>query len=188
VSFLDPPRCPNCNSELDLKALWQAAPKSGDAIVDRVAIACPTCGVKLRVLQSRSYAIGLLGFMIPLALAVVLIYVVPVARGSMNDIIRKGMLLVVLFGIIRLHKRYIPRLLTVRLLRDNEPARFPLAQSTSPESAAEVVQSNPLNLEPTQDDRPVWVCPKCHEENPGNFNECWKCLQLRPEVGASNSP
>jgi hypothetical protein len=179
MSLLDPPRCPNCNSDIDLTELWRAAPKSGDAIVDRVALACPTCGVKLRVLQTRSYVIGLLAFMIPFALAAVAIYLVPVARGSMNDIIRKGILLVVLFGIIRLHKRYIPRLLTVRLLRDNEPARFPLAPSTVPEPEGEVPSSNALDLEPIQDDQPVWVCPTCHEENPGNFNECWKCQKLR---------
>lgn len=26
---------------------------------------------------------------------------------------------------------------------------------------------------------PVWICPACHEENPGNFGECWKCQRLR---------
>jgi hypothetical protein len=26
---------------------------------------------------------------------------------------------------------------------------------------------------------PVWICPTCHEENPGNFEECWKCQRLR---------
>jgi hypothetical protein len=24
-----------------------------------------------------------------------------------------------------------------------------------------------------------WICPHCHEENPENFNECWKCLRMR---------
>jgi hypothetical protein len=27
---------------------------------------------------------------------------------------------------------------------------------------------------------PLWICPNCHEENPGNFEECWKCLKFRP--------
>jgi len=26
---------------------------------------------------------------------------------------------------------------------------------------------------------PVWICPACHEENPGNFGECWKCQRIR---------
>jgi hypothetical protein len=24
-----------------------------------------------------------------------------------------------------------------------------------------------------------WTCPHCHEENPANFNECWKCQRIR---------
>jgi hypothetical protein len=27
---------------------------------------------------------------------------------------------------------------------------------------------------------PSWICPNCHEENPGNFEECWKCQRNRP--------
>jgi len=27
---------------------------------------------------------------------------------------------------------------------------------------------------------PSWNCPHCHEDNPGNFEECWKCLKFRP--------
>lgn len=30
-----------------------------------------------------------------------------------------------------------------------------------------------------QDPLPVWICPACHEENPGNFEECWKCNRIR---------
>lgn len=31
---------------------------------------------------------------------------------------------------------------------------------------------------------PPWICPHCHEENPENFNECWKCQCLRAVSGA----
>jgi hypothetical protein len=31
---------------------------------------------------------------------------------------------------------------------------------------------------PQQDPLPVWICPACHEENPGNFEECWKCNRI----------
>jgi hypothetical protein len=27
---------------------------------------------------------------------------------------------------------------------------------------------------------PAWICARCHEENPGNFEECWKCQRNRP--------
>jgi len=26
---------------------------------------------------------------------------------------------------------------------------------------------------------PPWICTHCHEENPGNFYECWKCQRMR---------
>jgi hypothetical protein len=36
-----------------------------------------------------------------------------------------------------------------------------------------------------QDDEPSWICPYCHEDNPGNFQECWKCLKIRPAMEKS---
>jgi hypothetical protein len=32
----------------------------------------------------------------------------------------------------------------------------------------------------TEDVGPSWICPYCHESNPGNFEECWKCQKDRP--------
>jgi hypothetical protein len=29
------------------------------------------------------------------------------------------------------------------------------------------------------DPRPAWTCAHCHEENPENFEECWKCQKIR---------
>jgi hypothetical protein len=26
---------------------------------------------------------------------------------------------------------------------------------------------------------PSWICTHCHEQNPGNFGECWKCQRIR---------
>jgi hypothetical protein len=33
-----------------------------------------------------------------------------------------------------------------------------------------------LNERPDLD---TWTCPNCHERNPGNFEECWKCQRIR---------
>ena len=35
---------------------------------------------------------------------------------------------------------------------------------------------------------PAWTCPYCHEENPANFGECWKCLKIRPTEAQDSSP
>jgi hypothetical protein len=61
MSLLDVPRCPNCNSIIDLTELWDAAPKSqgGSLIVRPVGLACPTGGVKLKVLQRPMTACGM---------------------------------------------------------------------------------------------------------------------------------
>jgi len=186
MSLLDPPRCPNCNSLIDLAELWQAAPKSRNTIISPVAIVCLVCGAKLRVLQGRSYLLGLLAIAVPFAVMVVGIVVAPVTRGSTNYYIRMGIFAVLAFGAIRLHARNIPRLLTVRLLKDNERVRYPLVRSTIPEPGTSL--DGVLNLEPSEDGRPVWVCPECGEENPGNFEECWKCQTWRiSEAGPLSS-
>jgi H+/Cl- antiporter ClcA len=35
------------------------------------------------------------------------------------------------------------------------------------------------SLEPLAEELPGWTCPACHEENPANFEECWKCQRIR---------
>jgi hypothetical protein len=32
---------------------------------------------------------------------------------------------------------------------------------------------------------PSWICAHCHEENPGNFGECWKCQKIRESKSPS---
>jgi hypothetical protein len=185
MSFLDPPRCPNCYSLIDLAELWRAAPKSRNTISSPVAIVCPVCGVKLRVLQGRSYLIGLLAVAIPFAVMMVSNFVAPVTRRSMDYNVRMGIFAVIVFGAASIHSRNIPRLLTVRLLKDNEAVRYPLAPSTIPEPEASL--EGALSLEPTEDGRPIWFCSKCGEENPGNFEECWKCQTWRVQEAGSIS-
>jgi hypothetical protein len=48
------------------------------------------------------------------------------------------------------------------------------ASSNEPRSAERA-------FEPASDPRPSWTCPDCGEDNPGTFNECWKCQRLRAE-------
>jgi hypothetical protein len=58
---------------------------------------------------------------------------------------------------------------------------FPVSKRAVPEVAA--VEEVP------DDTRPAWACPKCGEENPGNFSECWKCQTWRAdEKRESNNP
>jgi hypothetical protein len=70
MPLLDPPRCPNCHSEIALKGLWVAAPKNrgGALILRSVGITCPTCRVPLKVLQGRVVWTLLLSYVFPFVL------------------------------------------------------------------------------------------------------------------------
>jgi hypothetical protein len=86
-----------------------------------------------------------------------------------------------------LFQKSIPRLLRLRLFEAGETAGFPLvtlAEDLAAEREA-IVEEDEQNPEPTADDGPAWICKSRGEENPGNFNECWKCLKMRPEAEES---
>lgn len=51
------------------------------------------------------------------------------------------------------------------------------AMDASLESVETLEAQNKANI---KDAKGPWICPHCHEENPGNFEECWKCLKFRP--------
>lgn len=157
MSLLDPPRCPNCTSTIDLTELYRVAQKAGTTMVGRIGIVCPVCGMSLRVLQVRAYLIGLLAFFLPLVLVITTYIAAPVARGSTNYSIRMVIFMVVLWIGIALHKRSIPRLLTVRLLENGEVVLFPLART--PIAKEDLEPSSALELTPVEENRPLWT--KC---------------------------
>jgi hypothetical protein len=142
----------------------------------------------LRVLQARAYLVGLLVFFLPLVFVIVSVIAAPVARGSTDYSIRMMMFMAVLWIGIVLHKRAIPKLLTVRLVQNGEVVRFPLAPKPSvPEE--DIDPSSALELKPVEDGRPEWTCANCGEQNPGNFDECWKCQTWRTDAtGRSDGP
>ncbi len=45
------------------------------------------------------------------------------------------------------------------------------------DSTSEAVDSNSTDS-PAEDDS--WICAGCSEQNPANFEECWKCQRNRP--------
>jgi len=189
MSLLDPPRCPNCNSEVDLKALWQAAPKNrGMVLSDRVGIVCPACGVKLRVTQGRVQVSTILVFVVPFALSLLVNRIVPLGSGMPSAKIAWIILATIYIGGFILQGRLSPRLLRLRFVAKGEEVDYPLVTlAKEMEAESRAIADDPLNQPPTADDIRAWKCEACGEENPGNFNECWKCLKLRPEAGPLSS-
>jgi hypothetical protein len=184
MSLLDPPRCPNCNSEIALKNLWDAAPKTrgGSAIVRQVGIACPTCGVPLKVLQGRLLLSLFLTYIVPFVIVLCVVLMTRWDDDRLRRLVTLGALFVTYFAAFRLHRHLIPRLLGVRLIGNNERVEFPLAKpAEAAEKTPEAAMTFPLA--PTDEDGPAWKCKFCGEENPSNFNECWKCLTMR-ETGS----
>jgi predicted RNA-binding Zn-ribbon protein involved in translation (DUF1610 family) len=184
MSLLDPPFCPQCKSEVELADLWSVVPKFGFlAMMKRVGVVCPQCGAGLRVLPSLSSLSVALGLVFVVFVGVIAAWFVPVGWGALH---RRERGLWVVAGLIALsglaiQESFAPRLLRLRLLNPEEVVTFPVKvpateRSTSPEAAD--IKEN--------DKRPTWVCPKCGEQNPGNFDECWKCQTWRAEESSGN--
>src|SRR5580698_5999677 len=117
MAILESPRCPNCNSQLALRELWQAAPKSrgGVGIIRPVGLTCPTCGMKLKVLQSRLLWGLAVAYVVPIAMIVPLFGHMPaLLTYEARRLVLSAVVVVVTFGAFRLLKHLIPRLLKVR--------------------------------------------------------------------------
>jgi hypothetical protein len=146
-----------------------------------VGIVCPVCGVKLRVLQGgRVQVSGILVFILPVALGFFLTRLFPINSGSPSGKLALAIFAAVYIGAFFLHQHLIPRLLTLRFLKDGESAGFPLvtlAEDLAAERKA-IEEDEKTQLSPAEDG-PAWTCNACGEENPGTFNECWKCLKMR---------
>ena len=190
MSLIERPRCPNCNSEVDLEELWRAAPKTrsgGSVIAEAVGIACPTCGIKLRVLQARVQIASALVFVLPLGLVLLFGLFHPYYKDR-----EKRRVVLVIVGVIyalsfHLINRMTPRLLRLRFPKDGEQVKFPLEVVASVHKEEAQFIQDEADRESEDIERPSWICPKCHEENPGNFDECWKCQTWRDQASGNPS-
>ncbi|HEX3912722.1 MAG TPA: hypothetical protein VHW71_04380 [Steroidobacteraceae bacterium] len=189
MSLLDPPHCPNCNSVVDLRELWKAAPKGnrGSQIDGSVGIVCPDCGIKLRVLQARIQIVGLLMFAL-FGFSVLAIRVVPFNTSMVSARLALVIVATLYFGGFLLWRRLKPKFLRVRLLKDNEEVIYPLIDGKKEKEIRDKEMAESLDLESSDESRPVWICPKCGAENPGNFDECWKCQTWRMGTQQSADP
>lgn len=61
----------------------------------------------------------------------------------------------------------------IAAFRDGDDQKHTLGTPNAGEQTADA------GGEPTVDPGPPWKCRHCGEENPGNFNECWKCQKMR---------
>jgi hypothetical protein len=168
-----------------MEEFWRVAPKQirSASLSGSLGIVCPVCGVHLKVLQGRVQVSWLLAFAVPITVALLVGRVIPLDSGTVSA---KGTLIalgVFYFAGFALQGHYSPRLLTLRFLRDGETVEYPLvlrARALAAEAKLEEqLAEEKLQLESPDLGKPAWTCAKCREENPGNFDICWKCQTAR---------
>jgi hypothetical protein len=181
MGLFDPPCCPQCNSSIALRDFWEAAPKQsrGTGLSGALGIACPTCGVKLRVLQGRAQLSYVLVFGLPLALLFLVGQVIPLNSGTPSAKFALLCLGAIYVGGFILQQHYFPRLLQLRYLRDGEVVEYPLARAAKEQAAADRFFEEQRDMQSPDMGKPAWNCASCGEENPGNFEVCWKCQAAR---------
>jgi hypothetical protein len=171
-----------------MEEFWRVAPKRsrGTSLSGSLGIVCPVCGVKLRVLQGRVQVSLLLTFLLPVGLGFLLAHFSPVDRDSVSGKLRLFGLIAVYLGGVVLQWRWAPRLLQLRFVNDGEAVEYPLvilARELAEKRARDAkMLEEQLELESPDVGKPAWTCGKCCEENPGNFDVCWKCQAARPSV------
>jgi hypothetical protein len=157
----------------------------GTLLSGSLGIVCPVCGVKLRVLQGRVVASWALALVVPLIVLTLLDSLNPVDRDSVGGKIRLVEFMAVLGGSFVLQWCWTPRLLRLRFVNDGETLEYPLvvrARELAEDRATEAkLLEEQLELESPDVGKPAWTCVKCREENPGNFDICWKCQSVQPE-------
>jgi hypothetical protein len=126
--------CPTCNSPSPLRVLWDFARSSSYGQVGRfgtltghVGIACPACGTKLAVVQTR-IRIFLVTTWAALMLAAAFFGLWLRARHVVIDQWIKLVALAVIYAaVLLLQRRLVPRLTQVRSMRSGEQLGFPLS-------------------------------------------------------------
>jgi hypothetical protein len=183
MALLDPPRCPQCNAYVSLAILWSVAPKQnrGTSLSGSVGIACPVCGAKLKVLQARAQLSYFLSFVLLIAISMLVNRVIPLDSGTVSAKATWIVLAAVYFGGFALQQRSIPRLLQLRMLRDDEDVNYPLATLAKELETEAQHAREQLELESPDVGKPGWICTYCRQENPGNFDICWKCQTVRAD-------
>jgi ribosomal protein L40E len=165
--LLNEPHCPRCLSPLPLRSVFRGTPSGYSAVMfGRIGLECPSCGAKLRIIQARVAVAAWVLFIVFLLGAKGLTSLMQLAHLGAGDKLQ----LLCVFGAgigMMLLPLLAPKLWRVRLVNPDEVVTFPLGTPKAEEDAT-----------------PGWVCSKCREKNPENFELCWKCGQLRPKAPA----
>jgi len=130
-------RCPQCGSALRLKVLWDFSRHSHYGLVSRfgtlnghVGLACPNCGLKLRVVQIHIRVFLFLSLVVLLGLAAYVGIWLRARRFPTegNAWVLVGLALAYI-ALLWLYRTLIPHLARVRPVRSDEHVAFPLSSA-----------------------------------------------------------
>jgi predicted RNA-binding Zn-ribbon protein involved in translation (DUF1610 family) len=185
VALISEPRCPQCGNSVPTRALWSASETDRFGMLrTRTGVVCSQCGIHLKVRQSR---IAILNITLLLGAGALAGYVV--AHGSNKD--ASVLLAVLIVGTaVAFQFRYSPCFAQLEIASgvDAEKLSYPLSTKATPivelddergERELKEAVASGAESEATKASSP-WRCESCGEDNPGNFNECWKCQAMRP--------
>ena len=124
ISF---PRCPNCGAAVSLRKLWEVAPTSRyNILIGQYGVTCPSCFVKLCVLQGGTKVAALLLLFMPAAL-----FVYWLREFSPSDTLVGLAAILGLSVVIPAMAVVPPRYARLRQMRSEEQLSFPLDSQAS---------------------------------------------------------
>ena len=147
MPLLHDSRCPQCDSGLPLKVLWEFARSSAYGLVTRsgvlrgrIGIVCPNCRVKLRVVQTRIWVFLFLLWAFAFGGAWFVGEWMRHAHVVLNRMSQVAGLVVLGTTIWLLEKYCIPHLAQVRLAGAGEQLGFPLSGAYGSQSDSQGTQ------------------------------------------------
>ena len=188
MPLLSEPRCPQCGFPLPTRQLWRVAGTNKlNLLTKKCGIVCPQCQVRLQVRQTYVLIFNLA---IPVVAAVVALFCIRLFPKLDKDG-QTIVLLAMLTPVVIFQARFAPCFAQVALVSSDMALDYPLApRPVKPESDEEQAQreiveaiAEAQNSEATRPLVESWICVSCGEENPGEFDICWKCQKVRPARG-----
>jgi hypothetical protein len=131
-----------------------------------LGLECQHCGAKLRIVRTRLYIVQ--SILLALSFFGLRGLASLKSKGHLDAIEQLELLclaIALVGGFVLLPLT--PSLLRLRLVGPGEAVTFAAGTPKADDDAA-----------------PGWICPKCHEKNPENFEICWKCEHARRKAAA----
>jgi hypothetical protein len=181
MPLLRMPRCPECGTELPIRALLDAAPKDRKGrVASAVGLTCTGCYTKLRLQQWLEPVVT--------TLIIILLAIIGfVVKRHLPHYPLNNAAVVVALGLVAVVSSvYLPtRLARFRVLKVGEVVQFPLEVSARRDAEDARVQRDLFAKQEAErllefEASGPWLCDQCHEENPQEFLICWKCESELP--------